>query len=70
MTRPLVAIATGSDSDLPFMAASLEVLCSSGVAFETQITAARRLPGVTGECIRVAEPVAAGDAALQDSLKG
>jgi len=70
MTRPFVTIVTGSDSDLPFMAASLEVLRSFSGAFEAPITAAHRSSGVTWEYVRVAEPVAARAAALQDSLEG
>ena len=55
MSKPFVAIVMGSDSDLPVMGASFEVLRSFGVAFEARITSAHRTPGVTREYVRDAE---------------
>lgn len=47
MSEPFVAIVMGSDSDLPVMEASFEVLRSFGIPFEARITSAHRTPEVT-----------------------
>jgi 5-(carboxyamino)imidazole ribonucleotide mutase len=55
MSKPFVAIVMGSDSDLPVMEASFEVLRSFGVAFEARITSAHRTPEVTKDFVKDAE---------------
>jgi 5-(carboxyamino)imidazole ribonucleotide mutase len=55
MSKPFVAIVMGSDSDLPVMEASFEVLRSFGVAFEARITSAHRTPEVTKAYVQDAE---------------
>jgi 5-(carboxyamino)imidazole ribonucleotide mutase len=47
MSEAFVAIVMGSDSDLPVMEASFEVLRSFGIPFEARITSAHRTPEVT-----------------------
>lgn len=44
LTRPLVGIIMGSDSDLPVMEKAAEVLKDMGVPFEIDISSAHRLP--------------------------
>ena len=44
MSAPFVAIVMGSDSDLPVMEASFEVLKKFGIPFEVRITSAHRTP--------------------------
>ena len=44
MSKPFVAIVMGSDSDLPVMEASFDVLRSFDIAFEARITSAHRTP--------------------------
>ena len=55
MSKPFVAIVMGSDSDLPVMEASFEVLRSFGVSFEARITSAHRTPEVTKTYVQDAE---------------
>lgn len=55
MSKPFVGIVMGSDSDLPVMEASFEVLRSFGVPFEARITSAHRTPEATKEYIKDAE---------------
>ena len=55
MSKPFVAIVMGSDSDLPVMEASFDVLRSFGIAFEARITSAHRTPQVTKEYVQDAE---------------
>jgi 5-(carboxyamino)imidazole ribonucleotide mutase len=40
MSEPFLALVVGSDSDLPVMQASFDVLKSFGIPFETHITPA------------------------------
>lgn len=47
MSKPFVAILMGSDSDLPVMEASFDVLRSFGIRFEVKITSAHRTPAAT-----------------------
>ena len=47
MSKPFVAIVMGSDSDLPVMEASFDVLRTFGVSFEARITSAHRTPEAT-----------------------
>ena len=55
MSEPFVAIVMGSDSDLPVMEASFDVLRSFDIAFEARITSAHRTPEVTKEYVKDAE---------------
>ena len=52
--RPLVAIVMGSDSDLPVMTESAQVLKKFGVPFEIEISSAHRSPARTSEYARTA----------------
>lgn len=55
MSKPFVAIVMGSDSDLPVMEASFDVLRTFGVPFEARITSAHRTPEATKTYIQDAE---------------
>ncbi len=55
MSKPFVAIVMGSDSDLPVMEASFDVLRAFGVPFEARITSAHRTPEVTKTYVQDAE---------------
>ncbi len=55
MSEPFVAIVMGSDSDLPVMEASFDVLRKFGVRFEVRITSAHRTPEETKAFIKEAE---------------
>ena len=55
MSKPLVAIVMGSDSDLPVMSACFDILRSFDVPFEARITSAHRTPEVTKEFVKDAE---------------
>lgn len=54
MTKPLVGILMGSDSDLPVMEKAGEVLREMGVPFEMDISSAHRLPDKTAEYAKTA----------------
>ncbi|WP_372749337.1 5-(carboxyamino)imidazole ribonucleotide mutase [Litorivivens sp.] len=47
MSKPFVAILMGSDSDLPTMEASFDVLKKFDIPFEVKITSAHRTPAAT-----------------------
>ena len=49
MSRPLVAILMGSDSDLPIMNEASEVLKEFGVAYEIHVLSAHRSPHLVAE---------------------
>lgn len=55
MSKTFVAIVMGSDSDLPVMEASFDVLRAFGVAFEARITSAHRTPEATKAYVQDAE---------------
>lgn len=55
MIKPFVGIVMGSDSDLPVMEASFDVLRSFGIPFEARITSAHRTPEATKDFIKGAE---------------
>lgn len=55
MSKPFVAIVMGSDSDLPVMQATFDVLKSFDVPFEARITSAHRTPEVTKAFVKEAE---------------
>ncbi len=51
MSTPFVAILMGSDSDLPIMEASFEVLKKLGITFEAKVTSAHRTPKATHDYV-------------------
>ncbi|MGE0079798.1 MAG: 5-(carboxyamino)imidazole ribonucleotide mutase [Thiohalomonadaceae bacterium] len=55
MMSRFVAVLMGSDSDLPTMKATLEVLTSFGIRYEVKITSAHRTPAATHEYVKDAE---------------
>lgn len=55
MNNPFVAVLMGSDSDLPVMEATLEVLKALEVPFEVRITSAHRTPEATARYVKEAE---------------
>lgn len=55
MNNPFVAILMGSDSDLPVMRTTLEVLKDLEVPFEVRITSAHRTPEITARYVKEAE---------------
>lgn len=55
MTSPFVAILMGSDSDLPVMRATLEVLKSFDIRYEVKVTSAHRTPAATHNYVTDAE---------------
>lgn len=55
MTAPFVAILMGSDSDLPTMQATIDVLEKLIVPYEVKITSAHRTPEVTHSYVRSAD---------------
>lgn len=55
MSKPFVAVLMGSDSDLPTMQATLDVLKGLEVAYEVKITSAHRTPEATHAYVKDAE---------------
>jgi len=55
MSKPFVAILMGSDSDLPIMEASFDVLNKLGVPFEAKVTSAHRTPAATHDYVTNAD---------------
>jgi len=55
MTKPFVAVLMGSDSDLPVMKATLEVLASFDITYEVKVTSAHRTPAATHAFVADAE---------------
>jgi 5-(carboxyamino)imidazole ribonucleotide mutase len=55
MSKPFVAIVMGSDSDLPVMRSTAEVLGGFGIAHEIRVTSAHRTPKATHDYIVDAE---------------
>lgn len=55
MSQPFVAILMGSDSDLPTMQATFEVLQSFGIRYEVRIHSAHRTPEATHDYVKDAE---------------
>ena len=55
MNKPFVAILMGSDSDLPVMRATFDVLDNLGVPWEVRITSAHRTPAATHTYVKEAE---------------
>lgn len=55
MTQPFIAVLMGSDSDLPTMQASLDILSKLGIAYEVKITSAHRTPAATHAYVKDAD---------------
>ncbi|TKB51920.1 5-(carboxyamino)imidazole ribonucleotide mutase [Ferrimonas aestuarii] len=55
MTTPFVAVLMGSDSDLPVMQSTLDVLSSFDIHFEVKVTSAHRTPAATHAYVTDAE---------------
>jgi 5-(carboxyamino)imidazole ribonucleotide mutase len=55
MSKPFVAILMGSDSDLPIMEASFDVLRTLDIEFEVKITSAHRTPKATHDFVSDAD---------------
>ena len=55
MSKPFVAILMGSDSDLPVMQNTIDVLKSFDIAFEVKVTSAHRTPAATHAYVSDAE---------------
>jgi 5-(carboxyamino)imidazole ribonucleotide mutase len=55
MTQPFVAVLMGSDSDLPVMQATLDVLSGLQISWEVKITSAHRTPAATHAYVKDAD---------------
>ncbi|MFT6984762.1 MAG: 5-(carboxyamino)imidazole ribonucleotide mutase [Psychromonas sp.] len=55
MTKPFVAILMGSDSDLPVMQGTIDILKSFAITFEVKVTSAHRTPAATHAYVTDAE---------------
>jgi 5-(carboxyamino)imidazole ribonucleotide mutase len=55
MNNPFVAVLMGSDSDLPVMQVTLDVLRALDLPFEVQITSAHRTPEATAHYVKEAD---------------
>lgn len=55
MSTPFVAVLMGSDSDLPVMESTLDVLEKLNIAYEVRITSAHRTPEVTHSYVKDAD---------------
>ncbi len=55
MSEKFVAVLMGSDSDLPVMEATFDVLRRLGVPFEAKVTSAHRTPAATHAYVKDAE---------------
>ncbi|HEY5714791.1 MAG TPA: 5-(carboxyamino)imidazole ribonucleotide mutase [Psychromonas sp.] len=55
MTKPFVAILMGSDSDLPVMQNTIDILKSFAIDFEVKVTSAHRTPAATHAYVTDAE---------------
>lgn len=55
MNKPFVAILMGSDSDLPVMEASFEILKKFDVSFEVKVSSAHRTPEATHSYVKDAD---------------
>ncbi len=54
-SEPFVAVLMGSDSDLPVMQSTLEILGNFSIRFEVKITSAHRTPAATHTYVKDAE---------------
>ena len=55
MSKPFVAVLMGSDSDLPVLRATMDVLKSLDIPFEAKVTSAHRTPDVTHAYVKDAD---------------
>jgi len=55
MSQPFVSVLMGSDSDLPIMEASFEVLHKFNIPFEVKVTSAHRTPKATHDFVTDAD---------------
>jgi 5-(carboxyamino)imidazole ribonucleotide mutase len=55
MTKPFVAILMGSDSDLPVMQNTIDILKAFGIRCEVKVTSAHRTPAATHAYVTDAE---------------
>ncbi len=55
MSQPFVAVLMGSDSDLPVLQSTFDVLKSLEIPFEAKITSAHRTPAVTHDYVTDAD---------------
>ncbi len=55
MSKPFVAVLMGSDSDLPTMQATIDVLGKFGITCEVKITSAHRTPDATHAYVKDAD---------------
>ena len=55
MSKPFVAILMGSDSDLPVMQNTLDILRTFNITFEVKVTSAHRTPAATHSYVTDAE---------------
>lgn len=55
MAKPFVAVLMGSDSDLPVMMATLDVLKTFSIEHEVKVTSAHRTPAATHAYVKDAE---------------
>ena len=55
MSQPFVSVLMGSDSDLPIMEASFEILRKFNIPFEVKVTSAHRTPKSTHEFVTDAD---------------
>ena len=55
MSQPFVSVLMGSDSDLPIMQASFEILRKFNIPFEVKVTSAHRTPKATHDFVTDAD---------------
>jgi len=55
MSKTFVAVLMGSDSDLPVMQSTMDVLKSLGISYEVKITSAHRTPKATHDYVTDAD---------------
>lgn len=55
MNKPFIAVIMGSDSDLPVLQSTLEVLKNLDIPYEVKITSAHRTPDVTHSYVKDAD---------------
>ncbi|MEJ2529579.1 MAG: 5-(carboxyamino)imidazole ribonucleotide mutase [Gammaproteobacteria bacterium] len=55
MSQPFVAVLMGSDSDLPVLQSTIDVLKSLEIPFEAKITSAHRTPALTHQYVTDAD---------------
>ncbi|MES9899286.1 MAG: 5-(carboxyamino)imidazole ribonucleotide mutase [Sedimenticola sp.] len=55
MSKPFVAVLMGSDSDLPVLQSTMDVLKTLEIPFEAKITSAHRTPAATHDYVKDAD---------------